>query len=85
MAIQLVIIILRGLCDKYAKTKEQEKRIYKARHFLDIAFSNYKNKQELKGIVNGLDRDFFNQTAIKDEIRNIKAFIYTICIKADII
>lgn len=83
MPIQLVITILRALVDQYADTQEQEQKIYAARKILDKAFSNYKNKQELRDIVENIDSEFFKKTNIQDSQINIKAFIYKVVFKLD--
>lgn len=85
MSIQLVIIILRALCDKYAQNEKEQQKIYNARAFLDKAFSKYQNPSELKNIVQNIDNDFFTQININDTAQNIKAFIYTIAKSAEII
>lgn len=80
MSIQLVITVLRALCDKYAQTQEQQEKIYKARGFLDKAFSGEKDFSNEKLIekIENIDAAFFKATAIKDEAKNIKAYILVV-------
>lgn len=85
MAIQLVIIILRALCDKYTQDEKEQQKIYNARAFLDKAFSCYQSKSELQNIIQHIDDEFFTQINLHDSPQNIKAFIYTIALKAEII
>lgn len=74
MSIQVVIILIQKLCDKYGHNKD----LYKNRYILDKAFSTYEKFEKDKAIhcINAIDEKFF--TLIDDDKVNIKAFLFYI-------